>query len=349
FAPRFRGYRDKDDHVFRYPSLSVGYKAEYPLPLPTWRDAEFARAHKIDIVHAQHPWGIGHSALKLAKKLSVPIVFTNHTRYEFYVDYVPPLIPKRLMIRLVEGAAARFANKTNAVIVPTLSIKDYLIKNGVKESLIHILPSGVAASDLKNAPDANLRERYGIPGDHKLLLYFGRVGPEKNLPTILEAYKRIIEKEEKVTLVMAGGTKGAEAYLEFLKKYAEKIGISDRVHFTGIIPPEGRGGYFREGDIFIHSSLSETQGLILADAMVFGLPIVAIRASGVVDLIVDGENGLMTGPGPDELADGVLRVLREEGLREKLSEGAKKTAQGYTIEAVTKRLENIYKDLLASD
>jgi 1,2-diacylglycerol 3-alpha-glucosyltransferase len=346
FAPRFEGYKDKDKNIFRYPSILLTHKVKYPIPLPTRKDYKFTRKHGLDLIHTQHPWGIANSALKLARRLSLPIVFTNHTRYEFYIDYVPRLLPKRWMIKLVEGAAARYANKMDAVIAPTPGIKDYLIKNGVRESLIRVLPSGIDYSVLENALPANLRKRFNIPEDHKLILYFGRVGPEKNLVTILEAYKYVLNKGEKVTLVMAGGTKGAEAYLEFLKQSANKLGISDKVHFTGIIPPEERGGYFREGDVFIHSSLSETQGLIMTDSMAFGVPVVAIRASGVVDIVVDGENGLMTDNSPEALAEGVLRVLRDDKLRNRLSEGARKSAQGYTVEAVTSRLEKVYKEVL---
>jgi len=346
FAPRFKGYRDEDNHVFRYPSLSLSYKAKYPIPLPTRRDTKFVQEHSLDLIHVQHPWGIASSALKLARKFSLPIVFTNHTRYEFYVDYVPPFLPKRLIIKLVERAATRYANKMDAVIAPTPGIKEYLVKNGVRESLIRVLPSGVDFSVLRNAPDANLRKRFNIPQDHKLILYFGRVGPEKNLVALLEAYKYILGKEEKTALIVAGGTKGAEAYLEFLKQSAEKLGISDKTYFTGIVAPEERGGYFREGDIFIHSSLSETQGLIMTDSMAFGVPVVAIRASGVVDIVVDGENGLMTDNSAEALAEGVLRVLRDDKLRNKLSEGAKKSAQEYTVEAVTSRLEKVYKEVL---
>jgi glycosyltransferase involved in cell wall biosynthesis len=346
FAPAFRGYNDTDKNVFRYPSIPLAYKAEYPIALPTRRDEKFAKEHGLQLVHAQHPWGVGRSALRLAQNLSLPVIFTNHTRYEFYVDYVPPLLPKHLVIKLVERAAAGYANQTDAVIAPTLSIKEYLIKNGVREPLIHILPSGIDFSVLKSAPPANLRKRFDIPADHKLILYFGRVGPEKNLPVILEAYKYISSKESKTTLVIAGGTKGAETYLEFLKQSAAKLGIAEKVYFTGIVPPEERGGYFREGDVFIHSSLSETQGLIMTDAMAFGVPVVAIRASGVVDIVRDGENGLITDNSTQALAEGVLKVIKDSNLHKRLSEGAEKSAQEYTTEAVSIRLERIYKEVL---
>ncbi|MDD5710675.1 MAG: glycosyltransferase [Candidatus Colwellbacteria bacterium] len=347
FAPRFKGYDDQDSRIFRFPSVSTSYKAKYPVPLPTIRSAErFIKKNGLDLIHAQHPWGVASSALKLARKLSLPIVFTNHTRYEFYIDYVPPLLPKHLAIKLIERMAARYANKTDVVIAPTPGIKDYLIKNGVRESLIRILPSGIDFSILESAPDAKLRERFNIPQDHKIILYFGRVGPEKNLITILEAYKHILKEEKKTALIVAGGTKGAESYLEFLKQSAVKLDIAHKTHFTGIVEPEERGGYFREGDVFIHSSLSETQGLIITDSMAFGVPVVAIRASGVVDIVVDGENGLIMDNSAKALASGVLRVLRDNELRDKLSRGAKKSAQEYTVEAVTSRLEKVYQEVL---
>ncbi|MEX2053948.1 MAG: glycosyltransferase [Candidatus Colwellbacteria bacterium] len=343
FAPQFNSYKDKEDHIFRYPSARTKYKTEFPVALPSSKDEKYFKENKIELIHSQHPWVVGRYGLKLAKRFNIPIIFTNHTMYSQYVDYLPKLLPRRLAMYFIEKSAIRYANKTNAVIAPTPGVKEYLLGKGVKRP-IYIVPSGVEQESLRSAPPANLRERFKIPEDHKLLLNLSRVGPEKNLPLILEAYKRALVEYPNISLVMAGGG----AYLETLKEKAKEMGLESRVFFTGQVDMDKRGGYFKEGDVFVHSSLSETQGLIMVDSMAVGVPVVAVKAQGVVDVVEDGKSGLLTGGSADDLAKGILRLLRDDELRKRLSRGALQRAGEYTIEKTSKKLEEVYREVLSS-
>ena len=244
-------------------------------------------------------------------------------------------------MELVERSAIRYANKTDAVIAPTESIKEYLVGKGVKVP-ISVVSSGVDKEVLDKAPAANLRKRFSIPRDHTLLLNLSRVGPEKNLPTILEAYERVLKKFPKTSLVFAGGG----AFLEALKEIASSMGLGKKVFFTDVVQVEERGGYFREGDIFVHSSLSETQGLVIVDSIMVGVPVVAIRANGVKDVIEDGVSGLLTENSAEALAAGVIKLMKDKKLRAKLAKGARERAKKYTIEVTSKKLEEVYKKVL---
>ena len=342
FAPEFKGYKDLDNKHFRYPSVRASRKAQYPIPLPSSRAKDFLIENKIELIHSQHPWGVGEYALKLAKHFGIPIIFTNHTMYPLYVDYIPRVLPKKTLMKLVEEGAIRYANAVNTVIAPTDSVKEYLIEKGVKTA-IYVVPSGVDKKILDEAPAAHLRERFNISKDHTLLLNLSRVGPEKNLPAILRAYKDVLSEFPKVSLVFAGGG----AFLEELKKMADDMGLSKGVFFTDTVQLEERGGYFREGDIFVHSSLSETQGLAMVDSLMVGVPIVSMDAMGSRDIVKDGENGLLTGDSPEGLANGILRLLKDQNLRNKLAEGALKSAEEHTIEKTSKKLEEVYKEVLS--
>ncbi|KKU19558.1 MAG: Glycosyltransferase [Candidatus Nomurabacteria bacterium GW2011_GWA1_46_11] len=341
FAPNFPGYRDQDKDNFRYPSASITRKTKYPIPLPSKRAQDFFEEKHIELVHSQHPWGVGRYGLKLARRFGVPVIFTNHTMYPLYIDYLPKILPRKILMELVERSAIRYANKTDAVIAPTESIKEYLVGKGVKVP-ISVVSSGVDKEVLDKAPAANLRKRFSIPRDHTLLLNLSRVGPEKNLPTILEAYERVLKKFPKTSLVFAGGG----AFLEALKEIASSMGLGKKVFFTDVVQVEERGGYFREGDIFVHSSLSETQGLVIVDSIMVGVPVVAIRANGVKDVIEDGVSGLLTENSAEALAAGVIKLMKDKKLRAKLAKGARERAKKYTIEVTSKKLEEVYKKVL---
>lgn len=341
FAPAFKGYKDKGNRVFRYPSFQMKYKFKYPLPFPSIRDDDFARDNKLELIHSQHPWGIGRYALKIARQLNIPIIFTNHTRYSFYVDYLPKFVPRKLAAKFVEKSVTKYANKVDAVIAPTDHIKEYLIDKGVTTP-IHVAPTGVDPKDLLSAPDGNLKKKYNIPEDYQIIFNLSRVSPEKNVKILLKAYEEVLKKKKKVALVVAG--EGPD------KKYFEQLvkekGLDDRVFFIGAIPFEKRGGYFKEGDVFMHASLSETQGLVMVDSLVVGVPVVAIEATGVVDVVEDGKSGLITKNSAKALAEGTLKVLNDSKLRAKLSKGAKARGKRYSILPTARRMESIYKTVL---
>lgn len=341
FAPKFGKEVDKNKDNFRYPSVSITRKVKYPIPLPSFRAREFFKNEKIEIVHTQHPWGVGRYGLKLARRFNVPVIFTNHTMYPLYVDYIPKILPRKFTMGLIEKSAIRYANKTDAVIAPTESVRQYLTQRGIKVP-IYVVPSGIDGGILEKAPGANLRKRFSIPKDHTLLLNLSRVGPEKNLPMILEAYKEILKEFSKVSLVLAGGG----AFLDELKKITSDMGLSRGVFFTDLVQPEERGGYFREGDIFVHSSLSETQGLVMVDSLMVGVPIVAVEANGSRDIVRDGQNGLLTQNSPKALAEGILKLIKNKKLRERLARGARESAREYAVETTSKKLEGVYRKIL---
>lgn len=339
-APDFRGHRDLDKNHFRYPSLSLSRKVHYPIPLPSNRAKAFCINNKIELIHSQHPWGVGKYAVKLARHLDVPIIFTNHTMYPLYTDYIPKILPQKLLMKLIEASAVRYANKVDAVIAPTDGLRKYLIGKGVTKP-IYVVPSGVDRRILDSAPPAHLRKRFNIPPTHKLLLNLSRVGPEKNLPALLIAYKKILAEFPNTALVIAGGG----SFLTTLQEIARDMGLSKKVFFTDTVQLEERGGYFREADIFVHSSLSETQGLVMVDSLMVGVPIVAMDAIGPRDIVQNEINGLITEPTPEALAEATLKLLTNDKLREKLAKGAIVSAREYTIDKTSERLEAVYQKL----
>ncbi len=344
FAPKFPGHTDTDRHVYRYPSLNFKYKTAYPLAIPLSRkNSKIIKNLNLDIIHSQHPQLLGSAAKRWAKKLGLPLIFTNHTRYESYTHYVP-LIPQSLLKWLAVWSSTRYANSCDAVIAPTEEIKDILLKNGVA-SPIEVIPSGIdiskfAALDKKRAR-TEIRKSYGIGENEILLLCIDRIAPEKNLEFLLRVFQKISARNKNIRFMLVGDGPS----LPEIKQLAERLGISEQMAFPGLIALERIAQYYAAGDIFVHSSLTETQGLITVEAMASSLPIVAIKATGVCDLIKSGHSGILTQNSEEEFSQAVMKLVEDKDYRSRLGKNAFEEAKNYSIENSTEKLIEVYQRL----
>ncbi len=342
FAPKFKGYDDKrDKNVFRYPAFLWRYKIKYPVALSFFPPAFWrAKKEKLDIIHSHHPFSIGKNGARIAKKLNLPLVFTHHCRYEDYVHYVP-LIPKKLLIWYVKKAATRFANQADLVIAPSLSIKKILIKRGVIAP-IEVIPTGIDLERFKNGKREETRKKLGIREDEKVILNVGRIEKEKNIDLLFEAALEIILKNKKVKLVFVGsGSK--------IKKLNQKLKekeVSNQVIFVGEVKYRDIQDYYSIGDIYLQTSTSETQGITILEAMAAGVPVVAVRATGVVDQIKDGENGRLVEENKKEIITALKEFLENEQKRKEIAWKAQEFVKNFSQEKSAERMLICYKKLI---
>lgn len=344
FAPHFPDYKDENPNVFRYASLNVKYKTVFPIAI-IWdpRIYQKAKELKLDIIHTQHPFNTGKSALRIAKKLKLPIVFTNHTRYEMYAHFIP-VLPQKFLKWYVIYESARFANRCSQIIAPSQSIKNLLIGYGVKTD-IEVLPTGIDIKKFKNAAGRfEVRKNFGIEKDEILLITVSRITKEKNIEFLLRVFSRLY-KNKNLKYMIAGSGED----LERLKQIAKDLKISDRVIFAGTISHSQVPDYFKAGDVFMHSSLSETQGLIIIEAMAAGLPAAAIRATGVQDIIESGIDGFLSENDEREFADKVGILINDADLRLRISEKAVKKADEYSEERCGERMIKVYERILRNN
>lgn len=345
FAPRYPGYTDSNPDVYRYPSLNLQYKTAYPLAVPfSPRLSKLVAGLKLDIIHSQHPYLMGGLAKRLAKKLKLPLVFTNHTRYEEYAHYIP-LLPETFLKWAARTTSTRYANACNAVIAPTEMIKAILIKNGVKAP-IEVISSGIDTARFrvagKPAVRAAIRKKYQIHPQAALLLCVDRIAPEKNIEFLIEAFQKIAAARKETCFMLVGDGPS----LAGLKNLAQKLGVGGRMIFTGVIDQKNIPDYYASADIFMHSSLTETQGLVTVEAMASALPVVAVEASGVSDLVQNGNSGILTSYSQPEFVAALLSLLDDKARRLELGRNAEKEAQKYSIGASTEKLLRIYNRVL---
>ena len=343
FAPHWPGYKDNNPNIFRYPSIDIKIKIRFPLAIPYSRKMnKILDKLEVDIIHSQHPNLLGTAAAKWAKRKNVPLIFTWHTLYDKYVHFAP-IIPKKIALSYVVKKAVNYANAADFVIIPTESVKKIIENWGVKNKNIEAISSGIDESNFLNPGRELIRKRYNISDNEVLLFSVCRLTKEKNVEFLFEAVVEALKANDKSKfLVISEGDLRDE-----LEALIRKENLSDRVIFAGIISRDKIKDYFAAGDIFVYASKSETQGMIITEAMYMGLPIVAVNATGICDLVKNNVSGFLVPENRTQFANAVNKLVQDKNLREQLgSVGAKIAREKYTDKVCAEKMLEIYSSLI---
>jgi glycosyltransferase involved in cell wall biosynthesis len=307
--------------VFRYPSLPAPTYPGFALAVPVSRRlARTVRDLAPDVFHAQHPFLLGVSARRFARRLGRPLVFTHHTRYEKYAHYVP--LPERLVSVLAVRLSCRFAQSADLVVAPSAAIAATLRARGVERPLA-VVPTGVPLDLFRPGPRAEARRALGLAADGLLCLYAGRLDREKSVERVIEAFGSVRAAVPEARLLLVGHGSHAEA----LRRRAAASPAADRIRLHGAVAREELPPFYQAADLFLFASETETQGLVLAEAHACGVPAVAVRASGVEEVVRDGETGLLTKPGAEDLAEAAIGLLVDAPRRTAMGRAARMVAE----------------------
>lgn len=341
FAPRFPGAA-ADPAVIRYRSIPAATYPEFALAIP-FSPAIAARTRTlgIDVFHAQHPFLLGPVARRLAARQARPLVFTYHTRYEKYAHYVP--LRRALVEAVAMRLSTRFAARATAVIAPSGVIRDELVSRGVRVP-ISVVPTGVDLTRFAPGDGAAARRELGLSADDRVLLYVGRLDPEKSVERVLLAFERIASTVPRARLLLVGQGTRAEA----LRRLAGSLPVAERIHFLGLRPHAALPVCYRAADVFVFASETETQGLVLAEAAASGLPAVAVAAPGCDEVVRDGASGLLTKPEPAALAEAAIGLLVDDERRRSMGVRAREVAeQQFGVELQIDRTLAVYEEARA--
>ena len=346
FAPKFKGYEDLNPNVFRYPSLDVTLRGiRYPIAIPySYRIGRILEKMEIDVIHSQHPNLLGWAAKKWAKTKNIPLIFTWHTLYDQYAHFVP-LIPQKIAARQAISNATKYANSSNEIVVPTPSVAKIIKDWGVLNENISVIASGIDEELYQNPESKEIRKKYNIAEEEILILLVSRLTAEKNVQFIFDALIPLIAKNKKLKFLIAGG--GVERLK--LENEVKKNGLEENIFFAGVISANRLKNYYNAADLFVHASKSETQGMILTEAMYMGLPIVAVKATGANDLIMHANTGFLTNENIYEFADKVSQLASDIALRKEFSENAKKISRkNFTTQICTSKLIALYEKAITA-
>lgn len=349
FAPNYKNC-SSDSKVFRFTSIPSPTNRDFTVALPFSLKLRPTIKHlNLDLIHVHSPFLLGRLGARYARKINVPLVFTYHTLLEHYVHYIPftksgskviAQIAQSVSKYLAQKVSRDFCNLCDLVIVPTGIVADYLHEIGVN-TVLKKVPTGIKTAEYKKGEREWLQKEYKISPDDKVLVFVGRLGLEKNIPFMFESFKMVKSKVDNVVLVIVGGGPAEEE----LKNIAIDLDLSDSIIFTGTLSPQDVINCYAGSNVFVFSSVSETQGIVIAEAKAAGLPVVAIRANGAAEMVEDGIDGYLTNQSTVEFAERIIDLLNDEQLRLEMGKIAIKNAAKLDSVNCTAMLLNCYQSL----
>lgn len=334
-------FPDDEPNIVRSPALAwgdTGWQAGLVL-------SEEARRliPTLDIAHAHHPFLAGRLAVKYCKPHGIPVVFTNHTRYDIYSDAYASFVPRRLRMWGLRRYLRGFMHDVDLVIAPSPGIKQWLADFGLTRDAT-LLSNCIDTRPFMNPLEPLSREEFGFAEDSIVFCYLGRVGPEKNMDVLLEAFFQVADAEPRACLMVLGDGPGRHEAQERVSEHD----LCERAHFSGRTPYAIVPDYLAAADIFVTASVSEVHPLVIMEGMAAGLPAIGIDSPGVSDIIRDGVTGVLTGGSADEFASAMLRLARNAEERGRMSSAAVDEAAEYDIRIMADRMLGLYQELLAA-
>lgn len=328
--------------AFRVPALQNfnGSDFSVPLPNPSPIHERIDRFHP-RIIHSHHPFLLGDTAIRIARAHGLPLVFTHHTLYEHYTHYVP--FDSELMKTFVIQLSTEYANLCDSVIAPSESIAGIIRARGVRKP-IAVIPTGVDIELISHGQGERFRRRYHFPAHAPLVGHVGRLAPEKNLSYLARAMTLCLKRNADWYFAIVG--KGDS--VKMIRETVAAAGLADRVILTGELEEEELADAYQALDLFVFASRTETQGLVLAEAMAAGTPVVALDAPGTREIVNNGENGrlLREDASEEEFAAAVENFFRDEISRSTWRVMAYQTALQFSRSVSGERLVALYGDVI---
>lgn len=342
YTSRFPRHHDSDPNVTRFPAIYTPWTKDYPLAIPPFYPwfHEFQR-REFDIVHTHTPFTVGFVGMRWAQSCEIPLVTTYHTLYDKYIHYVP-FFPKRYLRYKMAKHTNFYYNSADHVVTPSESAKRWLTRHSVKKP-ITVIPTGIP--EPKNLDRQEVRRALGVSPLRKVLLYSGRVALEKNIATLLEAAQLVFKTDNDAELWIVGDGPATND----LRSMARDLGLGDKVKFWGFVPRKDIDPFYAAADVFMFASTTETQGLVILEAMSYGLPVIVVQGGGASASVQSGKNGFIVPNDPTEIAEHALRVLKDPLLYETVSANAVRITQEISVSATADRVLGVYAEVLRQE
>jgi 1,2-diacylglycerol 3-alpha-glucosyltransferase len=299
---------------------------------------------QVDLVHIQTPFVAHYAAARYARNMGLPCVATYHTFFEEYLHHYVPVLPRRIGRLLARSFTRSQCNDVQALIAPSDPMRDVLLEYGVSTP-IHVLPTGLPADRFNPGIAERFRSEAQIPAGRPLVTYVGRVAHEKNIEFLVNVFVEVRRTVPEAMLVIAGEGPAREP----LRQRVARLGLEQDVHFAGYLNRNtGLLDCYAAANVFVFASRTETQGLVLLEAMAQGAPVVSTAELGTRSILEAGCGALVVEEKLQPFAEAVVSVLRNEALRNDLAERGRTYARAWSSAIMARRLADLYESLRLS-
>lgn len=337
---------DESD-IMRVPSRNLPYDPEDRLMSYAWvmKQIDKLRSEKYDIIHIQTPFVAHYLGTKLSRLLGIPCVETYHTFFEEYLYHYIPLVPRSVMKYVAKRFSRHQGNCLDGMIVPSFPMQRILKDYGVT-TRSEVIPTGIEPSSFELGDRDAFRKNYSIPLDRPVLLFVGRVAHEKNIGFLLKVVDRVRKEIPEVLFVIAGEGPARESLMHETKE----LGLNENITFIGYLDRHTElNNCYRSADIFIFSSRTETQGLVLLEAMAQGVPVVSTAELGTRDVLRDGLGVWIAKEDLADFSEKVVKMLKDAEVRKSLSESGREYAHGWSASKQAERMVTFYQSILSHE
>jgi 1,2-diacylglycerol 3-alpha-glucosyltransferase len=294
---------------------------------------------RFDLVHIQTPFIAHYAGVRHARALHIPCITTYHTFFEEYLHHYAPLLPRAIGRTVVRAFTRSQARQVDALIAPSEPMREVLLQYGVTTP-IHVLPTGLPADRFRAGDGARFRALAQLPHDRPLLVYVGRIAFEKNIEFLIETYARVRLEAPRAMLVIAGEGPALAA----LRRLVARLGLGDDVRFVGYLDrTQALLDCYASANAFVFASRTETQGLVLLEAMAQGAPVISTASLGTRSVLKPEAGAIVVPERVEEFAAAVLRVLNQSDLRAELAARSRRYAESWSSPALARTLAEVYQ------
>jgi glycosyltransferase involved in cell wall biosynthesis len=342
-APQYPGTQEEAG-IWRVPARQVPFDPEDRLMRgrSLLMTSRLAAAEGTDLVHIQTPFAAHYAGSRLARQLGVPAVATYHTHFEEYIQHYLPILPKGILKGVARRIARHQCDALDGVIVPSPAMRDMLQAYGVAAPL-HVLPTGIPISHFAGGDGRRFRDRHGIPAERPVALYVGRVAHEKNIGFLLDAMPHALRHRPELLLVVAGEGPALDA----LSRQTRMLGLDNHVRFVGYLD---RGSElpdcYAAADVFVFASRTETQGLVLLEAMAAGLPVYALACMGTRSIVEPQRGAMAAVDDPEAFGTGLANLIGDRPRLTLLAADGREFANDWSAPERARQLASLYRSLV---
>ncbi len=333
-------YQDEEGNVIRSPGLPLldtGYYLGF-----RYSSEAIRLLRMMDVVHVHHPFLSGSLSLRYCRPRGIPIIFTNHTRYDLYARAYLPVLGELVGDSALEAYLPVFCRSVDMVISPSNGMRDVLRKLGVTVE-IKVIPNGVDLTAFRQPIIAADRSDLGFDAHNVVFIYVGRLGPEKNLPFLIRCFAGVVQAFPQARLLLVGD--GPER--KSLQETVERNGIAPYVCFAGMVPYEKVCRFLKMADVFATASVTEVHPLSVIEAMAAGLPVLGIHSPGISDSVIDGVSGFLVGEEDmAAYAAKMARLISEKEERLRMGKRAQQESERFSIDYTGEKMLEVYQSAI---
>jgi len=337
-------YKDEEPDIIRYKSHKAPFPPKYRLTF-TWQTKIDWKPMNLDIIHSQSPFPLGYLGITWARKLGIPLINTYHTLYPEYINTYMNIKWLRRPLSWITKLFSRWVlNKGDMVISPSPQMRDALLEYGVTVP-IEVMPTGIDLDKFDNPDGSAFRRKYNIGADEKMLLCMCRLGREKNIKFLIDAMPLLLKDIPGARLVISGEGVAKQE----LEAQIKTLGVSEKVTLLGFLNHRDWVDAYAAEDLFVFGSKTETQGLVLLEAMYFSKPVVCVGEMGVIDMLEGFEKqtgGFLTKDDTRDFADKVTLLLTDKALYARKAAEAHARAVEMSSENIARKMLKIYDKVI---